>query len=187
MAEDKWISVADAAEVIGTEDAQQLIQQAWKRGAIRLHGVRPGESESVEIPSSEGGRIDCIESRVGEGGLFTTYHSVTMKWYDVERLAQADFERLVARETREAASSAPQQNEIPSDFRESISLTRAVAVKLRQLHPDGPPLGLPRKDLANQVREAAGATIGTFGLTTLDRARALAWPRPKRGKRQQGS
>ena len=86
------IFVADAAHFIGKSGAKRLINQAWKRGTILLRGVRPGESEPVEIPFNEGGRVDCKKSRIVIGRLCTTYLSVTMKWPDVERLVQADFE-----------------------------------------------------------------------------------------------
>ena len=90
-------------------------------GAIPLRGVRPGESEPVEIPFNEGGRVDCKKSRIVIGRLCTTYLSVTMKWPDVERLAQADVKRLVqadaerlAREASEAASSAAPPKQAPA-------------------------------------------------------------------------
>jgi hypothetical protein len=118
MAEDRWISVADAADFLKTHDACRLIQRSWKLGTIRLYGVRPGESEPVEIPSNEGGRVGCKKSRIVIGSLFTTYQSVTMAWADVERLAQAqaDAERLaqadaerLLQEGKTPASSPPKQ------------------------------------------------------------------------------
>jgi hypothetical protein len=87
------ISVVDAAHFIGKSGVKRLINQAWKRRFIRLRGVRPGESEAVEIPFNEGGRVDCKKSRIVIGRLCTTHLSVTMMWPDVERLAHADFER----------------------------------------------------------------------------------------------
>jgi hypothetical protein len=92
MARDE-IFVADAARFIGKSGAKRLINQAWKRGTVPLRGVRPGESEPVEIPFNEGGRVDCKKSRIVIGRLCTTHLSVTIKWPDVERLAQADFDR----------------------------------------------------------------------------------------------
>src|SRR6516225_8836677 len=90
MTGDRWISVSGAADFIETEDAEQLINQAWKRGAIRLQGVRPGESAPVEIPPSEEGAIDCTQSRlVVAGGLFATYDSVSAEWDGVLRLVDA--------------------------------------------------------------------------------------------------
>ena len=152
MAEDKRISVADAADFIGTSDARRLIQRAWKLGAIRLHGVRPGESEPVEIPFNEGGRVDCKKSRIVIGGLCTTYLSVTMKWPDVERLAQADVRRLaqaeverLAREASDAATSAAPPKQAPqgasnADILEAEAgpLVKAVALELRRHFPERP-------------------------------------------------
>ena len=108
MAKDQRVSVADAADFFGTPDARRLIQRLWREGAFRLHGVRPGESEPVEIPAKEGGRIDFVASAVGYGALFTTYRNVTLAWADVERLAQADFEREL-REASGPASPSSQQ------------------------------------------------------------------------------
>jgi hypothetical protein len=89
-----------------------------------------------------------------------------------------------AKAGEEAAAPLPQKGRTPSDTQGAGPLTLAVVAKLLELHPGGPPPGVPRKDLADQVRKAAGKTIGSFGLRTLDRARALAWPRPKRRKRR---
>jgi hypothetical protein len=61
------------------------------------------------------------------------------------------------------------------------ALVRAlVAATLLELYPAGPPPGKQRADLADEVRAAAGKTIGPFEMRTFDRARALAWPRSKR-------
>ena len=94
MAEDHWISVACAADIVATSDARKLIQRAWKLGAIRLRGLRPGESEPVEIPSSEGGKVDCKKSRIVIGRLCTTYLNVTMKWPDVEPGFRSEAQRV---------------------------------------------------------------------------------------------
>ncbi len=63
------IFVADAARFIGKSRGKRLINLAWKRKAIPLRGVRPGESEPVEIPFNEGGRVDCKKSRIVIGRL----------------------------------------------------------------------------------------------------------------------
>ena len=187
------IFVADAADFIGKSDAKPLINLAWKMGAIPLRGVRPGESEPVEIPFNEGGRVDCKKSRIVIGRLCTTYLSVTMKWTDVERLAQVDVRRLVqadaerlAREASEAASSAAPPKQAPggasnADILEAEAgpLMRAVASELRRLFPKERP-ALRNDELMERVRKEAGGTLGVFSLRTLERAIALAWPRPKR-------
>jgi hypothetical protein len=105
MAEDQWISVAYAADIVATSEARKLIQRAWKLGAIRLRGVPPGEGEPIEIPPSEGGRVDCKKARIVIGRFCTTFLNVTMKWADVKRLAQADFERQLLE--AESPSSPP--------------------------------------------------------------------------------
>jgi hypothetical protein len=50
MAADHRISLAEAADFIGTPDAPRLIQLAWKQKAIPLRGMRPGVSDPVENP-----------------------------------------------------------------------------------------------------------------------------------------
>ena len=82
MAQDnKLISVADAAHFLAIPNvkvsikqakqhikrAKLLINQAWKQRFITLYGVPAGEpvdSEPVEIPFNEGGRVDCKKSRI---------------------------------------------------------------------------------------------------------------------------
>jgi hypothetical protein len=66
MAEDRWISVADAARFLGTTYACRLIKWAWRQGVIQLFGIRPGENEPVAIPAKEG-RIDFAASRIVTG------------------------------------------------------------------------------------------------------------------------
>jgi hypothetical protein len=100
------IFVADAAHFIGKSGAKRLINQAWKQGFIPLRGVRPGESEAVEIPFNEGGRVDCKKSRIVIGRLCTTYLSVSLKLADLEWLAQAHDK--LERQARGVASSTPQ-------------------------------------------------------------------------------
>jgi hypothetical protein len=108
MADDDRISVRDAADFTGG-DAPRIISRAWKLGAARLYGVRPGETEPVEIPAHEGGSLDCEDSCVVIGGLCTTYRSVTLKVADLAWLAQAqDKLEQQALQASEAASSAPQ-------------------------------------------------------------------------------
>ena len=156
-------------------------------------------------------RLDCRQSRAileaRARRRVSIYEDVKARLADIERLQRggeeapptqrqdltpplaAEAGSPVGAETKvgeEVIAPAPQQSGLPSDGQAAGPLTRAVAEKLKGLHPRGPPPGVPRKDLANQVREAAGATIGTFGLRTLDRARILAWPRPKRRKRPPG-
>jgi hypothetical protein len=123
MEEDKWISVADATDFFETPDACALINQAWKSGTGRFRGVRPGESEPVEIPFHEDGKIDCAASRVVDG-LFTTYLSVTMRWADAKRLAPAAVELLAeeattpasppSEPTPQSAASVPAAEEPPA-------------------------------------------------------------------------
>jgi hypothetical protein len=120
MAEDKRVSAAAAADFVGTPDAPQLLQRAWKLGLFRLQGVRPGDSGPVEIPATEGGRIDFVASAVGHGALFTTYRNVTLAWADVERLAQADFERELRKASTPASpptEQAPQSTSSAANVR----------------------------------------------------------------------
>jgi hypothetical protein len=42
--DNKWISIADATDFLGTPDAAGLIERAWKLRTIRLRGVRPGRN-----------------------------------------------------------------------------------------------------------------------------------------------
>jgi hypothetical protein len=108
MADDKRIFIKDAADFTGG-DAPRIISRAWKQGTVRLYGVRPGETEPVEIPAYEGGSLDCEDSCVVIGDLCTTYRSVTLKLADLEWLAQAqDKLERQALHASEAASSAPQ-------------------------------------------------------------------------------
>jgi hypothetical protein len=166
MAQDRWISLADAADFIGTPDAPRLIQLAWKRGAIRLRGVRAGESEPVEIPWSEDGTVDCDASRIGAGGLLSTYHSVTVKWADVKRLANFDARRL-AKAAGTPASPPPVQT--PQSVSSSADIeaaeagpkTKAVAVELRrQFGQNRPPL--PINELKERVVQGAGNKLGVW-------------------------
>ena len=115
------MSLADATDFLGAPDAERLISRAWRRGAARLRGVRPGESHPVEIPSSEEGEIDCVDSRIGEGVLLTTYQTVTIAWDDVRRLTQPS--------TRDGASDA--------DILEAEAgpLVKAVALELLRQFP----------------------------------------------------
>jgi hypothetical protein len=180
MAEEKWISVADATDFIGTPDAPELIQRAWKLRIIRLRGVRPGESEPVEIPFSEDGTVDCDDSHIAIGTLLTTYHSVTVKWADVERLAQVDFDRR-AKEAGRPASPPPEQTPQSASNSADIAAakagpkTKAVALELRRLFPESrPPLQI--NELMRRVDQEAGEKLGLFSARTLRRAIRLAWP-----------
>ena len=191
------IFVADAAHFIGKPGAKRLINQAWKQGTITLRGVRPGESEPVEIPFNEGGRVDCKKSRIVIGRLCTTYLSVTMKWPDVERLAQADVEwllreaALVAANTPviEAPPNQPSQN-VPSVTetlapqanveqvtQEAVTTASKpkqedeVAAALFQEWPNVRPRGMKVKDLLIVLHDSdRHPDLGTFGMSTLERA-----------------
>ena len=161
MAEDRRISVADAARFLGTPDACRLIKWAWRRGAIRLFGIRPGENQPIVIPANEG-RIDFATSRVVTGP-FTWFQSVTMAWSDVKLLAQADVDRQ-ARETRTVTKQT------------QVSMW---AAELRRQFPEGPPAGWTRTKLEREVRKKSGGKLEMISLATLDRARKEAWPRAK--------
>jgi hypothetical protein len=183
MAADHRISVAEAADFIGTPDAPRLIQLAWKLKIIRLRGVRPGESDPVEIPFSENGTVDCDASRIGEGALLTTYRNVTIAWADVRRLTQIDVKRL-AKQAGTPASSPPaqiSQSGPNSDITAAKAgpKAKAVALELRRLYPQGrPPLQI--NELMRQVQKEAGDRLGVFRRRTFERANALAWPLAKR-------
>jgi hypothetical protein len=182
---------------------------------VRPQGVRsdiPPEGVLEEIDAREwaGLRLHCRRSLArpdNEQWRVPIYEEVQARLADIERLKRegeeapptqrqdltpspaAEGGSPVGAETKageEVAAPSAQQSGMATNVQEAGPLTRAVAGKLKELHPGGLPPGVPRKDLANQVREAAGATIGTFGLRTLDRARILAWPRPKRRKRPPG-
>jgi hypothetical protein len=143
--------------------------------------VRPGESEAVEIPFNEGGGVDCRKSRIAIGRLCTTYLSVTMKWPDVERLAQADFERQL-REVETPGSprlkQAPQSASSAADMTVAKAgrKTKAVASVLLGLFPERRP-ALQNDELMRLVRRKAGEKLGGFSARTLDRSIQLAWPR----------
>ena len=161
------IFVADAAHFIVKSGAKRLINQAWKQGFISLRGARPGESEPVEIPFNEGGRVDCKKSRIVIGRLCTTYLSVTMKWPDVERMAQADFERQLREASEAAMSAAPP----PSKRRRALRKRRMRSTFRR------PKLGGPAEKKAARL----GVRLGNGSHTrwTLPRrpARAIRPPR----------
>jgi hypothetical protein len=183
MAADHRISVAGAADFIGTPDAPRLIQLARKLKIIRLRGVRPDESDPVEIPFNENGTVDCDASRVGEGGLLATYRNVTIAWADVRRLTQIDVKRL-AKQAATPASPPPaqmSQSAPNSDIAAAKAgpKAKAVALELRRLYPQGrPPLQI--NELMRQVQKEAGDRLGVFRRRTFERANALAWPLAKR-------
>jgi hypothetical protein len=186
MAEDKRVSAAAAADFVGTPDAQQLLQRAWKLGLFRLQGVRPGDRGPVEIPATAGGRIDFVASAVGHGALFTTYRNVTLAWADVKRLAQADFERELRKASTPASPPTEQapQSASSADILEAEAgpLVQAVELELRRHFPEGRPRGLTREKLMLFVHKKSGGKIDVFSLATLDRARELVWPRAKRSR-----
>ena len=167
-------------------DAEQRLQRAWEEGALPLRGVPtgPGSHESVEIPASEAGNhwLDCPGSRIFRGRgpgrrRLMDYHSVQVRKTDVERLvAEAGGNQAAASEAQEA-DTKPQAT--APDAQEAGPLMRAVASELRRLFPKGRP-ALRNDELMERVRKEAGGTLGVFSLRTLERAIALAWPRPKR-------
>jgi hypothetical protein len=162
MAQDKRILVAGAADILGKPRGKRLINQAWKQGFITLRGVRPGESEPVEIPSNEGGRVDCKKSLIVIGRLATTHHSVTMAWADVERLARADVDWLL----REAASPAPKDEGNPAAAQEAggnqatlpliVGTGKAATIArwLRHIYPTGR-TGKSLDEMETDVRDTA--------------------------------
>jgi hypothetical protein len=178
MGADNRVLVKDAADFIG-RGAPRLINRAWKLGAIRFQGLPPGEPEPVEIPPGEGGKIDCVASRVGEGTLLTTYRSVTIAWDDVKRLAQADVERLAKEAQTPPAPPPKQARNRPLIAAEAGPLVKAVALELRRHFPEDRPRGLTRDKLMLYVYAQAGGKIDVFSPATLDRAIALAWPGSK--------
>jgi hypothetical protein len=199
MEEDKRISVEDAADIIGTPDAEQLINWAWKQGTARLRGGPATGGPSVEIPSNEGGKVDCANSRIGAGELFTAYRNVTIPWDDVVRLTQVDVDRLLRwaeRATAPQPKQALQSSTHPAnrssgqtEREKSVTLAEEVASELDRLYPAGRP-AKRRTELLREVRQAAGEKLGIFEMTTLDRAmRLLGWTtrRPKGAKARQPS
>jgi hypothetical protein len=181
MADDKWISVADAADFLGSPHGKRLVNLAWKSGFIRLYGTPAGESESVEIPLNEGGRVNCKKSCIVIGRLCRMYHDVTVNWVDVKRLTQVDVTRL-AEEARMAASfptEPARQTPSSTDVLEAKvgPLVKTVALELRHHFPEGRWRGLTRDELALYVHKKSEGKIAVISPATLDRAVALAWPR----------
>jgi hypothetical protein len=184
MAADHRISVAEAADFIGTPDAPRLIQLAWKLKIIQLRGVRPGESDPVEIPFSENGTVDCDASRIGEGALLTAYRNVTIAWANVRRLTQIDVKRLAKQAATTALPPPAQMSQSASKPKDIASAkagpkVKAVAFELRGLFPQGrPPLQI--NELMRRVHKEAGDGLGVLRRRTFERAIALAWPLAKR-------
>jgi hypothetical protein len=88
----EW-NVAAAADYLG-ERGLQIIDWAWKQGMISLYGRHVGESEVVEIIFlRERGRIDFAASRLMLG-MYVTHERLTIRWVDVQRLAQFDVDLL---------------------------------------------------------------------------------------------
>jgi hypothetical protein len=183
----EWIALATAAALIGTGDAPRRIQRALMLGTVRARGVIPQAVRSdippegllVEIPASEFASlgIDCARSRALPGERerwrVTVYAAVEVRRPDIEALA---------REDEKAAARAPGQGGTASDRQEASALVSALAAKLREMFPGGPP-ALRNEELARQVRAAPGVRLGVFSLRTLVRARSLAWPQLKRQRR----
>ena len=93
------------AEYLGERGAQ-IIDWAWKQGTISLYGLPVGESEPAEIIfREERGRLDCANSRV-VSGMMVSHQSVTIRWSDIERLAQFDVQ-LLKKEAERLASQPP--------------------------------------------------------------------------------
>ena len=192
MADDKWVLLAEAADFLGTPDAERILNLAWKlrkQCGFRFRGVRPGENEPVEIPFSEDAQIDCAGSCIGEGTLLTTYRRVRIAWVDVKRLAQADVNRLAQEAKEMAALDALPMERVPqcasdADILEAKegSLVKEVALALRRIFHKGRPRGLTREKIMLRVCKEAGERTDWFSLATLDRAIALAWPRAKRSR-----
>jgi hypothetical protein len=179
MADDRWLLLAEAAGFIG-KHGERLIRRARRLKLIPLRGVRAGESEPVEIPFSETGPIDCEGSRIGDG-LLTLWRDVMMRWEDAKQVAQLDVNRLLQKaqtppSSRDGASNA--------DILEAEAgpLVKAVALVLRRIFHEGRPRGLTRNKIMLRVCKEAGERTDWFSPSTLDRAVALAWPRPKRSR-----
>ena len=75
-------------------DGAQIIDWAWKQGIISLYGRPIGGSEAVEIIfRREHGKIDFAASRLMLG-MWVTHEGLTIRWVDVQRLAQFDVDLL---------------------------------------------------------------------------------------------
>lgn len=177
--QDKRISIGDAADFLGTPDAAELIERAWKLGTVGLRGVRPGETAPVEIAADENGKLDCGASLIADR-LFTSHQTVTIAWADVERMAQADVDRVAQDVRPQASPPRYQARQGPSnaDIWEARvgQLVKAVALELRRNYPEGRP-ALKVGELMNHLKDKAGKRLGVFEKRTLERAMALAWPR----------
>ena len=97
-----------------------------------------------------------------------------VKWVVVERQNMSG--RYVA--LRGVSYSTQAEAEAP-DAQEAGPILRAVASELRRLFPKGRP-ALRNDECMERVKKEAVGTLGVFSLRTLERAIALAWPRPKR-------
>jgi len=191
MADDDWISVAEAARIVRIADACAFINWGWKRKLIPLRGLPIGGGELVDIPSNEGGKIDCRKSRVVTGRLFTTYQHVITRRADLERLAQvrappsqplnassAGIDGDVAAvSTRDAnsVSEAPSK-QAPQDAANALvaeevsELTQELATELLRLFPEGRPRNKRRYDIFELLQAEASKKIGAFSMRAMDRA-----------------
>jgi hypothetical protein len=189
MADDDWISVAEAARIVRIADACAFINWGWKRKLILLRGVPIGGGELVDIPGNEGDKIDCRKSRVVTGRLFATYQHVIVRRAELERLAQVRAPPSQPLNLSAAITSVSEAHPASSPAGEaerekSETLAEALASELSRLYPTGRP-AKRRAELMASVRQTAGNNLGVFELTTLDRAmRQLGWTtrRPKRAK-----
>jgi hypothetical protein len=106
MPEDEWTPLSLAPRFIGTPDAEQRLERAWKERTIRARGIRSGKAEPVELPAYEPGdivRINCRHSR-----LFSGPRNRWVPAYENIEIRKADLERL-AREAKGAPASALNQ------------------------------------------------------------------------------
>jgi hypothetical protein len=199
MADDDWISVAEAARSVRIADACALINWAWKRNLNPLRGLPIGGGELVDIPSNEGGKIDCRKSRVVTGRLFTTYQHVITRRADLQRLAQVrappseppNAARAVAHDVAEVStrdvnsvSEAPSKQVaqiaslVESLAPQATRKVKAVATVLRNEWPERRPYESV-DGMLNLVR----TKIRPVSKTTVERAirwlRAQGWDQPR--------
>ena len=130
----EW-SVAAAADYLGERGAQ-IIDWAWKQGVISLYGRPVGESEAVEITFlREGGKIDLVASRL-RLAMDVTHEHLTIRWVDVERLAQLDVDLL--KKEPNLLKEEPEKDLLTEREREIAR--EAVAAALAWVQPaDEPP------------------------------------------------
>jgi hypothetical protein len=187
MPEGEWILVSRAARSIRIADACALINWAWRRRYIPLRGVPIGGGELVDIPATEGGKIDCRKSRVVTGRLFTTHEHVITRWADLERLAQVRAPASHALNTADVtpaagASSPPVSEALVQQPPQSAArveetpppwvtqLVKFVAAILLREWPKGRPQKTVDGMLQHLHDNYPKTKIGTCGKTTVERA-----------------